>query len=139
MALDSLIKFVDIVSSILGSILDADHIQWLFSLSAKVFGSSSKLFTVDALWLFKWDVCFVRITLIGSTYLHPCQLMSLLIETHLAHDIVHIDICFRTFALWHSCQSSFNAALSGQKCFFLDQLRIVLFYVVNLRVPGSGH
>lgn len=104
MALHSRIKFVHIVSSILSAILDADHIQRLISLSTKVFSSGSKLFTIDALRFLIWEILsFVGITLIGSAYLHPSELMSLLVKTHLAHHIVHVDISFGTFALWHSC------------------------------------
>ena len=45
------------------------------------------------------------------TDLQPCVIESFLLAAHLPHHIIHIDVGFTAFALWHRLQSESNAFL----------------------------
>ena len=128
MPLDAKIKFVDIVSSIFSTILYTDNIDWLLSfLSTKFWRFSSYLFTVNWYRLFKRVVGRnIKVLLVRFLDLHPSELMSLLVATHLSHYVVHVDVRFRPFTIWHCFNGFLNATLRCQQGLFLHNTRIVL-------------
>ena len=91
-------QLVHIVSPIFCSILHTDETKITKSTITLVFK------TLVGLWLH-----------IGGTDtltdLQPSVIESLLLAAHLPHHIIHVDVGFTAFALWHRLQSKSNAFL----------------------------
>ena len=107
----TLIKLINIISSIFSSILNTNDSNRLIIFS--IISLSDKFSTFNFLRLL---IFLGPHTLLDHK---PCIIKSFLFASHLSHHIVHVDISFTTLTNRHSKKSFFNTCLSSLSASFI--------------------
>ena len=90
----AIVELINVVCTILSSILDTDNIERFSITPLKVSCLPRKLLAVNRRRLFEPLATVRGVLLKGSTDLHPRKLVGLRVATHLPHDVVHINVGF---------------------------------------------